>query len=60
MDYVEMHGPLWAWSCFPFEDMNGAHLMDYVEMHGRTKLVVILLLCMTELVESVIKESEVY
>ena len=23
VDYVEMHGPLWAWSCFPFEDMNG-------------------------------------
>ena len=22
VDYVEMHGPLWAWSCFPFEDMN--------------------------------------
>ena len=23
VDYVAMHGPLWAWSCFPFEDMNG-------------------------------------
>ena len=23
VDYVEMHGPLWAWSCFPFEYMNG-------------------------------------
>lgn len=23
VDYVKLHGPLWAWSCFPFEDMNG-------------------------------------
>ena len=29
-------------------------------LDGRTKLLVILLLCMTVLVESIIKESEVY
>ena len=29
--YVQAWGPLWAWSCFPFEDLNGA-LLDCV--HG--------------------------
>ena len=29
--YVKWLGPLWAWSCFPFEDMNGV-LIDHV--HG--------------------------
>ena len=24
VDYVEMHGPLWALSCFSFEDINGS------------------------------------
>ena len=24
--YVQSWGPLWAWSCFPFEDLNGALL----------------------------------
>jgi hypothetical protein len=23
VDYVRQHGPMWGWSCFPFEDMNG-------------------------------------
>ena len=31
VDYVEAWGPLWAWSTFGFEDMNGT-LMDYC--HG--------------------------
>ncbi|KAJ8313372.1 hypothetical protein KUTeg_009076 [Tegillarca granosa] len=31
VDYVRNLGPLWAWSCFPFEDMNGI-LLDSV--HG--------------------------
>ena len=30
-DYVEGWGPLWAWSTFGFEDMNGT-LMDFC--HG--------------------------
>jgi len=25
-DYVRRHGPLWAWSCFGFEDVNGIML----------------------------------
>ena len=29
--YVEAWGPLWAWSCFPFEDLNGALLES---VHG--------------------------
>ena len=29
--YVQAWGPLWAWSCFPFEDLNGA-LLDCI--HG--------------------------
>ena len=29
--YVQSWGPLWAWSCFPFEDLNGA-LLEHV--HG--------------------------
>lgn len=24
--YVQSWGPLWAWSCFPFEDLNGTLL----------------------------------
>jgi len=31
VDYVEGWGPLWAWSTFGFEDMNGT-LMDFC--HG--------------------------
>ena len=31
MDYVEGWGPLWAWSTFGFEDMNGT-IMDLT--HG--------------------------
>ena len=31
MTYVEAWGPLWAWSCFPFEDLNGALLEN---VHG--------------------------
>lgn len=31
MTYVEAWGPLWAWSCFPFEDLNGALLES---IHG--------------------------
>ena len=23
VEYARKHGPLWAWSCFPFEDLNG-------------------------------------
>jgi hypothetical protein len=23
VDYVRQHGPMWGWSYFPFEDMNG-------------------------------------
>lgn len=29
--YVQSWGPLWAWSCFPFEDLNGALLES---VHG--------------------------
>lgn len=29
--YVRKLGPLWAWSCFPFEDMNGSLLE---QVHG--------------------------
>lgn len=29
--YVQMWGPLWAWSCFPFEDWNSALLQS---VHG--------------------------
>ena len=29
--YVRSWGPLWAWSCFPFEDLNGALLES---VHG--------------------------
>lgn len=29
--YVRLWGPLWAWSCFPYEDMNG-HILNVV--HG--------------------------
>ncbi|PFX13893.1 hypothetical protein AWC38_SpisGene21989 [Stylophora pistillata] len=29
--YVQAWGPLWAWSCFPFEDLNGALLES---VHG--------------------------
>lgn len=29
--YVRKLGPLWAWSCFPFEDMNGSLLK---QVHG--------------------------
>ena len=29
--YVRQLGPLWSWSCFPFEDMNGAVLE---QVHG--------------------------
>ena len=36
------------------------HQIERSVLDGRTKLFVILLLCMTVLVESVIKESEVY
>ena len=28
--YVQSWGPLWAWSCFPFEDLNGALLEPYM------------------------------
>lgn len=31
IDYVKKLGPLWAWSCFPFEDFNGS-LLEYA--HG--------------------------
>lgn len=31
VDYVKKLGPLWAWSCFPYEDMNGS-IIDSV--HG--------------------------
>jgi len=30
-DFVEGWGPLWAWSCFGFEDMNGT-ILEFV--HG--------------------------
>lgn len=32
--YVRKLGPLWAWSCFPFEDMNGSLLE---QVHGSSK-----------------------
>ena len=31
VDYVERWGPLWAWSCFPFEDANAMLLQS---VHG--------------------------
>lgn len=34
-EYVNLYGPLWAWSAFPFEDMNG-----FVKktVHGTTRI----------------------
>ena len=44
VDYVKGWGPLWAWSTFGFEDMNGT-LMDFCHGTGNVCRQVNELLC---------------